>query len=597
MIFKRFLFVAVLAAFMVGCTEQLPPVVTYTEAEDPTPLTAEEQAAWDNVKPGLNGAWATIDSLYSRSIVPQVAPVKTLRLSGWRGERLSAQILLWTAEGADGVRVEVAPLKGDEMDIPAELPYVQSRFVRYTLADKSDAHCLCNRKTDHPAVLVPDMLDTLSHYDMPARTVRPVWVSLKLPTFADGGIYKSTVTITDNSGDKVRLPLEVEICCETLMEPEEWGFHLDLWQHPAAIARAEGLELWSDEHFEAIKRNCLLLRDAGQKVITTTLNKDPWNHQCYDAYEDMIKWTKKKDGTWSYDYTIFDRVVNTMMSLGIYRYVNCYSMLPWNYELDYFDEAKGEKVTVKAKPGTPIFEEMWGPFLTDFYRHIDKDLMIAGSVNIAADEREPEDMDEAIRVLNKYAPELHFAMADNKYSFRKYTNVRDVCIALRQPIEESDFEMRHKANYVTTYYVCCSTHFPNTLTYSQPFEAELLPWLSLARGFDGMLRWAYNSWPENPEYDSRFAKFASGDTYFIYPFARSSVRFERMIDGIEAYEKAKVLIYDFTVSKRSERLEPLNKVLEVMRTTKPQDNTQPWNQIVRDARKALEDISRRTENE
>jgi hypothetical protein len=34
-----------------------------------------------------------------------------------------------------------------------------------------------------------------------------------------------------------------------------------------------------------------------------------------------------------------------------------------------------------------------------------------------------------------------------------------------------------------------------------------------------------------------------------------------------------------------------------MRTTKPQDNTQPWNQIVRDARKALEDISRRTENE
>ena len=596
--FKKISFALLLAAVFVGCSvEQLPPMETFAEAEDPSPLTAEELAAWDNVKPGLNGAWATIDSLYSRSIVPQVAPVKTMRLSGWRGERISAQILLWTADGADGVRVDIAPLKGDKEEIPAEMPYVQSRFVRYTLADKSDAHCLCNRKKDHPVVLVPDMLDTLSHYDMPAKTVRPVWISLKLPMSADGGIYKSTVTVTDNNGDKVRLPLEVEICCETLNEPEHWTFHLDLWQHPAAIARAEGLELWSDEHFEAIKRNCRMLQAAGQKVITTTLNKDPWNHQCYDAYEDMIKWTLKKDGTWSYDYTIFDRVIKTMMEVGIYRYINCYSMLPWNYELDYFDEAKGEKVTVKAKPGTPIFEKMWGPFLTDFYRHIDKDLMIASGVNIAADEREPEDMDEAIRVLNKYAPELHFAMADNKYSFRKYTNVRDVCIALRQPIEESDFEMRHKANYFTTFYVCCSTHFPNTLTYSQPFEAELLPWLSLARGFDGMLRWAYNSWPENPQYDSRFAKFASGDTYFIYPFARSSVRFERMIDGIEAYEKAKVLMYDFTVSNRAKRLEPLNKVLEVMRTTTPQDKTQPWNEIVREARKALEDISRRTENE
>ena len=588
----RSLFMALLsAAFMVGCAEQLPPVETFAEAEDPTPLTAEEQAEWDNVKSGLNGAWATIDSLYSRSIVPQVAPVKTLRLSGWKGERLSAQILLWSKDAADGVRVELEPLKGDKMEVSAER--IQARFVRYTLADKSDAHCLCNRKTDHPAVLVPDMLDSLSHFDMAAQTVRPVWLTVYLPMFMDSGVYKSKVTIIDNNGDKVRLPFEVEVVEDGMREPEEWTFHLDLWQHPAAVARAEGLELWSDEHFEAIKRNCRMLHAAGQKVITTTLNKDPWNHQCYDAYEDMIKWTKHKDGSWSYDYTIFDKVIKTMMEVGIYRYVNCYSMLPWNYELDYFDEAKGEKVTVKAKPGTPMFEEMWGPFLTDFYRHIDKDLMIASAVNIAADEREPEDMDEAIRVLNKYAPDLHFAMADNKFSFRKYNNVRDVCIALRQPIGQEDFDLRHKTNYITTYYVCCSTHFPNTLTYSQPFEAELLPWLSLARGFDGMLRWAYNSWPENPQYDSRFAKFASGDTYFIYPYARSSIRFERLVDGIESYEKAKILMYDFTVSNRAERLEPLNEVLERMRTTKPQDKEQPWNQILRDAIKALDDISRR----
>ena len=586
-----------MAALFAGCVEQLPPVETFTEAEDPVPLTEEQKAEWDGVKKGLNGAWATIDSVYSRSIVPQVKPVETMRLSGWRGERVSAQILLWTKGAADGVRVEVKPMKGDKATIPASTNYVKAHFVRYTLADKSDPSCMCNRKEGHPAVLVADMLDTLTHFDMDERTVRPVWLRFKLPNYVEPGIYKSKVVITDNSGSKVVLPFELDINAESLHEPELWNFHLDLWQHPAAVARAEGLELWSDAHFEAITRNYKMLQKAGQKVITLTLNKDPWNHQCYDAYEDMIKWTLKKDGQWEYDYTVFDKVIKAAMDAGIYRYINCYSMLPWNYELDYFDEAKGEKVTVKAKPGTPIFEKMWGPFLTDFYRHIDKDLMIASGVNIAADEREPEDMDEAIRVLNKYAPKLHFAMADNKYSFRKYTNVRDVCIAQRQPMTAEDLTMRRANNYITTFYVCCSTHFPNTLTYSQPFEAELLGWHALAHDFDGMLRWAYNSWPENPQYDSRFDRFASGDTYLIYPFCRSSIRFERLVDGIESYEKAKTLRYDFTVSNRTERLEPLDKALDRIRATKVQDPTQPWNDIIREAVSALDQISRRPGDE
>ncbi|MBR2004199.1 MAG: hypothetical protein IJ991_08480, partial [Thermoguttaceae bacterium] len=31
-----------------------------------------------------------------------------------------------------------------------------------------------------------------------------------------------------------------------------------------------------------------MLADAGQKVITATLNRDPWRYQCFDDYEPMI---------------------------------------------------------------------------------------------------------------------------------------------------------------------------------------------------------------------------------------------------------------------------------------------------------------------
>jgi hypothetical protein len=60
-------------------------------------------------------------------------------------------------------------------------------------------------------------------------------------------------------------------------------------------------------------------------------------------------------------------------------------------------------------------------------------------------------------------------------------------------------------------------------------------------GFDGFLRWAYNSWPEDPVMDSRYIKWPAGDTYLVYPGARSSVRFERLREGIQDYEKIRIL--------------------------------------------------------
>ena len=103
-IVKNLLFL-MLAIAAVGCgVEQLPKIETFTEADDPVALTDEQQAAWGRVGKRLNGAWACADSRYSRSIVPEVSTVEVMPIVAWKGERASAQILLWTAEAADGVR-------------------------------------------------------------------------------------------------------------------------------------------------------------------------------------------------------------------------------------------------------------------------------------------------------------------------------------------------------------------------------------------------------------------------------------------------------------------------------------------------------------
>ena len=569
------------ATVMIGCSADYVKVNTFVEADDPVALTEEEAAAWDNVSCKLQAAWADADLRYSRSTVPAPLADNTLKLTAWKGERTSAQIVLWSSEAKNGVQCEVSDFKSSAAQMPASI--AQARFVRYTLADKQ----VYKFKKGEPPVISPDMLDSLSRFDMAARTTRPVWITVDVPQDAEAGVYKAQVTVSHEGLGKVKLPLELEVMNHTLPAPSEWNYHLDLWQHPAAVARAYGLQVWSDEHFEALKPVMKRLADAGQKVVTATLNKDPWNHQCYDAYEPMITWTKHKDGSWSYDYKVFDRWVQLMLDLGIDREINCYSMAPWNCELEYFDEAEGKMITVKAEPGTPIFPKIWTPFLKDFKQHLEQKGWLSFT-NIAMDERTPEAMRAAADVLEQCAPEMGFALADNHRSYKKFTMMKDVCVAMHYNIvDQADIDMRRANGQYTTFYVCCSPSYPNTFTTSNPFEAEVLGWYNVAHDYDGMLRWAYNSWAEDPQYDSRYGNWMSGDTYFVYPFNRSSVRFEKLRDGIEVAEKVRQL------RREGVDMSELDAVLEKVRNTNAHDPEQPWAEILNEARIALDAVSRK----
>ena len=561
--------------------------LTFVEADDPVELTAEQAAQWDKVSEKLNAAWGDSDFAYQRSVVPTEVSSETCRLTVWKGERASALLMMWSAKDKAGVECNVGDFKAKGAKLPASI--ASTHFVRYTIADQQTPEFMKThryKKGKTPAMLAPDMLDSLSTFCMEARTARPVWISINVPQDAQAGIYKADVVVRSGR-EKVVLPLELEVVNHTLISPDQWSYHLDLWQHPSAVARAYGVELWSDAHFEAMKPLMKRLANAGQKVVTATVNKDPWNHQCYDAYEPMIKWTKHQDGTWSYDYQIFDKWVQFMLDLGINREINCYSMVPWNCELEYMDEAEGKVITVKADPGTEIFKELWTPFLIDFKKHLEKKgwLEIA---NIAMDERSPEAMQAAADVLMACAPEMGFALADNHKSYKKFTMMRDVCVAIHHSVvSPEDINMRREQGFYTTFYVCCHPSFPNTFSCSQPYESELLGWYNIAHDYDGMLRWAYNSWAADPAYDSRFAKWISGDTYLVYPFNRSSVRFEKLIDGIEVAEKVRQLRRDGV------DLSALDAVFQKICDAEITDYNHPWHEVMMEARKVLDEISRK----
>ncbi len=92
-----------------------------------------------------------------------------------------------------------------------------------------------------------------------------------------------------------------------------------------------------------------------------------------------------------------------------------------------------------------------------------------------------------------------------------------------------------------------------------PAEAAFLPILAAANNLDGFLHWSWINWHETPLTDTRFRLFGSGDTYFYYPGNRSSVHFERLVEGIHQFEKIQILKKEY--QGNSEKLKQLNALL------------------------------------
>lgn len=575
-----------LVLLFISCTNIRPKkeCITFNEANDPV----KDSLSWESLKEeGLKASFVSIDSKYSKSVMPALTTLEyQQKVEGWKGERVSAQILLWSKTDVSQVEFEFNDFKSIKEKLPGSI--AQARFVRYVLTDEFGKGCGYRTIDDYPSSLAPDMLDSLDCFNVEAYTVRPVWITLDIPHSAQEGVYTGTIDLYAD-GEKIQeLLLEVDVINQVLPKASEWSIHLDLWQHPAAVARIHNLELWSEAHFKKMKPLMQKLADLGQKVITTTINKDPWDNQCYDAYADMITWTKQEDGTWIYDYTVFDKWVQFMMNLGVDKMINCYSMAPWNNELHYFDEATEVVIDVKADPETKLFTDMWVPFLKDFVKHLDSKGWLE-ITNMAMDERKPKEMEIILSTLNQFAPQLGVAFADNQHSYKKYPNITEISVSADMKVDIQDIEARRQKGLVTTYYVCCSDEFPNVFTFSDAAEATYLFWYAASADYDGFLRWAYNSWVENPIMDSRFRTWPAGDTYLVYPDARSSIRYERMLEGAQDFEKIRIL-----KQKMKDNGDTINhmKLKEAIEKLNSNKRTETWNSDLNRAKIVLNELSR-----
>lgn len=445
-----------------------------------------------------------------------------LQLYGWQGERCSGQLAVSTGYAAAQLTVQCSPLTKDGAAIPATVS-----LVRYVEA---------------AGALRADIIGHETECQHSVGVHRPVWYEVNIPRNAAPGRYTGTVTATAPGCEPAVQQVELVVEDAQLPAPADWKIHLDLWQHPQAVARWHDVEPWSAAHFAVLRPIMQRLAEAGQKCITCTLLDEAWNGQTYDWFPSMIRWVRGKDGVMRYDYSALDAWVHFMHDeIGIREQISCYSMLPWHHKVKYFDEATGQWAEVSAEPGKPSFEQVWAPFLRDFHRHM-QEKGWAKKTCIAIDERPDRMVREAMRLVKENAPSFRIASAVDKPSAltRDVYNISPVLTHAGSALG-SLLKERKATGKVTTFYVCMQPLVPNTYTSSAPAEAEWLGLFAAANHLDGFLRWAYNSWNRNPLESTDFGSWTTGDCFLVYPGNRSSIRFERLRDGIEEFEKINLL--------------------------------------------------------
>ena len=408
---------------------------------------------------------------------------QTFDLTAWRGETLAARLPDFCELGA--------PFEGLAARTGLAVP------VRYA----PEPNSLRRVETCDRVVWDRSFADSSRSARVGARVIE-----IAVPADAKPGVYVSGL-------------LRVKVLDRTLPPAKDWKFHLDLWQHPWAVAREAGVKPFSKEHYALMRPLWELLASAGQKSLTVPILDEPWDHQCRDAYHSLVD---------DEDFRLFDEYVAFGRSCGLGPDISCYSLCPWK---------------LKEAPGTPEFERRWAPFMARFVRHL-KEKGWYDNVVMAMDERAPDQVRAVVDFVRRTAPGLRISMAGN----RKPSEFAGIDIDLYSQILNDvtpDFlaecEGRRQRGFKTTFYVCCAPVRPNTLMASDEDEAFWLGAYPAFAGLDGFLRWAWNSWPRNPSEDASYGNWAAGDTFLAYPGAQPSWRFLMLRNGIVAAEKVRLL--------------------------------------------------------
>ncbi|HMH31380.1 MAG TPA: glycoside hydrolase domain-containing protein [Puia sp.] len=571
-----------------------PPQDHYQDEYTFDRATAPER--WITQKEGLQVSFVPTDQHYFRTEVPDVKTTSAWADAGWKGERLNAMILVWSPDTLSQVRFVLKDLVNSAGQVLSK-KNIQLQLVRYVASNYpyNARDVTCDVSPYKDVYLMPDRFEAFQRFDVPGRTVRPVWVSLDIPSSSLPGVYHGTVEVQCEKY-KTTLTLTIRVQKPLLPKPAAWEHRLDLWQNPWVIAWYNHVEPWSEEHKVFLRKHLALYAGAGGKYITTYAVHSPWSDNSYMIEETMIEWVKRKNDSWAFDYTIFDQYVQLAMEAGINKAITIYTPVPWGNRFRFLDEKTGNYVYEVWAPGSAEFSKVWNAFLSDLQIHLVKKGWLEKTY-LGINENTLDQTLAAIKVIKAHSKKWKITYAGNWHKELDGL-LDDYCFLYGNEPGVDEVKARSARGFTSTYYICCNPPKPNDFIFSPPVEGRWLGWYSAAHQYNGFLRWAYDAWPADPARDARHTLWPAGDCFLVYPGGNSCVRFEKLREGIVDFEKIRILRKKLSASPDKEikrQVKALDDHLNSL-LTEHDFNTEKIISDVDNGRKLIEALSDKLQN-
>ncbi|PZX47690.1 uncharacterized protein DUF4091 [Algoriphagus chordae] len=471
----------------------------------------------------LNAHFTTFEDFGSK------APNKS-EFKAWRNESVILPFLIYS-DSTKGLDFQ---LKVEGKNVKAEL--IQLHLVE---GDISAGNC-GNAKKNGTFVkdFFPDRAETLQGNSFTVESaITYGLVKIQIPEKLKPGSYPVELTF-DQNGDSQKIEATIKVIDQKLPDFSELDFEMDFWQFPQSISTYYDFKPFSEEHWEQMGLMFEQLKVLNQTVVTTSVFYDLFNTKIKPVEQMMIQVRKKADGSYSYDYSTFERYVELAASKGVSKEIAVHNLYPWNQTYFYFDETAGEVKTFKSAPGTDEYNAFWKPFLLDFASYLKAKNWMDKAV-FWVDERDMNKTAELVKYVKGIDPAFKFGYS-GRFSPALSELVYDYSLASNIVLDPDKLALRKSKGFKTTYYTSCYEVQPNMLMASNYGDIYFLLMLSRAKGYDGMLRWAFNLWSSKIMKSAIFSDLPSGDSHFVYPDAQVSLRYLILKDALEEVQKADV---------------------------------------------------------
>lgn len=211
----------------------------------------------------------------------------------------------------------------------------------------------------------------------------PVWITVRIPADAPAGEYRGTVTVQADDNPALPVPVQLKVHDVVLPSPKDFRVHQLDFHSAESVAMHYSLPLWSEKHFEYMGKSLSLMAEVGARRVWMDLCINFAGHNA----ESVIRWIKNDDGTYSHDFSVFDKYLDMVdKSIGkpLPLRLNCWGQIKKDKEgvVGWYGPTKVSLLDPATKKVTPMdmpkptadmkaVEDFWKPALLEARKRID----------------------------------------------------------------------------------------------------------------------------------------------------------------------------------------------------------------------------------